>query len=116
MPIILYRCFLSLLVLDALLNSFPPMDWSQEKQNSADDSTNTKFSNSNDEIVESSNKDNEKQRETPELNYEQMAESLEEDGKLRAEMPEKDNELPGVQIVMSDLNGHHEQMQEIKLD
>ncbi|TKW26830.1 hypothetical protein SEVIR_3G217100v4 [Setaria viridis] len=91
-------------------------DKNKEKQNSADDSTNTKFSNSNDEMVETSNKDDEKQRETPELNVEQTAESPEEDGKLRAEMPNEDNELPGARIVTSDLNGHHEQMQEIKLD
>jgi len=93
-------------------------DKNKEKQNNADDSTNTKFSNNNDETVETSNKDDEKQRETLEIDSEQRTESTEEDGKLRAEMPEKDNELelPGVQIAMSNLNGQHEQMQEIKLD
>ncbi|CAL4908616.1 unnamed protein product [Urochloa decumbens] len=91
-------------------------DKNKEKQNNADDSTNTKFSNNNDETVDITNKDDEKQRETLELDSEQTAESPEEDGRLRADMPEKDNELPGVQIATSDLNGHHEQMQEIKLD
>ncbi|PAN19059.1 hypothetical protein PAHAL_3G246700 [Panicum hallii] len=91
-------------------------DKNKEKQNNADDSTNTKFSNNNDETVEFSNKDDEKQRETLELDSEQTTESTAEDGKLRAEMPEKDNELPGVEIATSNLNGQHEQMQEIKLD
>jgi hypothetical protein len=91
-------------------------DKNKEKQNNADDSTNTKFSNNNDETVEFSNKDDEKQRETLELDSEQTTESTTEDGKLRAEMPEKDNELPGVEIATSNLNGQHEQMQEIKLD
>jgi len=93
-----------------------PMDSSQEKQNIADDYTNTKFNNNNNETVETSSKDDEKQRETLEIDSEQTTESTEEDGKLRAEMPEKDNEQPGVQIATSNLNGQHEQMQEIKLD
>ncbi|KAG2618708.1 hypothetical protein PVAP13_3NG079757 [Panicum virgatum] len=91
-------------------------DKNKEKQNIADDYTNTKFNNNNDETVETSSKDDEKQRETLEIDSEQTTESTEEDGKLRAEMPEKDNELPGVQIATSNLNGQHEQMQEIKLD
>lgn len=67
-------------------------------------------------MVETSNKDDDKQRETLELDNEQRAESPKEDGKMRAKTPEKDNELPEVQIASDDLNGHHEQMQEIKLD
>lgn len=91
------------------------MDSSQEKQNNADDSTNTKSSNNNDEMVETPIKDDEKQRETLELYSEQTAESP-KDGKLRSDIPEKDNDLPGFPIATSDLNGHHQQMQEIKLD
>ncbi|KAJ1263279.1 hypothetical protein BS78_09G171200 [Paspalum vaginatum] len=91
-------------------------DKNKEKQSSADDSINTKFSSNYDEIVESSNKEDEKQRETLELDHEQRAESPKEDDKPIAEAPGKDSELPGTQIATSDLNGHHEQMQEIKLD
>ena len=67
-------------------------------------------------MVETSNRDDEKQRETLDLDNEQRAESPKEDGKMRTETPEKDNDLPGVQLATDDLNGHHEQMQEIKLD
>lgn len=86
------------------------MDSWQEKQNNADDSANTKVTN-NDEMVETSIRDDE-QTETLDLDYEQRA----EDGKMRSETPKKDNDLPGVQLATDDLNGHHEQMQEIKLD
>jgi len=82
----------------------------KEKQNNADDSANTKFTN-NDEMVETSNRD-----ETLDLDNEQRAESPKEAGKMRPETPEKDNDLPGVQLATDNLNGHHEQMQEIKLD
>ncbi|XP_062231618.1 uncharacterized protein LOC133929049 [Phragmites australis] len=91
-------------------------DKNKEKQNNADDSTITKFNSNNDERVETSNKDDEKQRETLKPYNEQTEESPKEDGKLRAEMPEKDSELPRVQIATSDMNGDHEQLQEIKLD
>ncbi|XP_066361897.1 uncharacterized protein [Miscanthus floridulus] len=90
-------------------------DKNKEKQNNADDSANTKFTN-NDEMVETSNRDDEKQRGTLDLDNEQRAESPKEHGKMRTETPEKDNDLPGVQLATDDLNGHHEQMQEIKLD
>ncbi|AQK94343.1 Ypt/Rab-GAP domain of gyp1p superfamily protein [Zea mays] len=90
-------------------------DKNKEKPNNADDSTNTKSTN-NDEMVETSNTNDEKHRETLDLNSEQRAESPKADVKMRAETPEKDNDLPGVQLVTDDLNGHHEQMQEIKLD
>nr|CAB3464990.1 unnamed protein product [Digitaria exilis] len=90
-------------------------DKNKEKQSNADDSTNTKLSNNNDEMVESPIKDDEKQRETLEFDSEQTAESP-KDGKLRSDTPEKDNDVPGFPIATTDLNGHHEQMQEIKLD
>nr|CAB3461232.1 unnamed protein product [Digitaria exilis] len=90
-------------------------DKNKEKQNNADDSTNMKLSNNNDEMVETPIKDDEKQRETLEFDSEQTAESP-KDGKLRSDMPEKDNDVLGFPIATSDLNGHHEQMQEIKLD
>jgi len=67
-------------------------------------------------MVETSSREDEKQGETLDLDNEQRAESPKEDGKMRAETPEKDNDLPGVQLAMDNLNGHHEQMQEIKLD
>ncbi|KAL6841294.1 hypothetical protein ACP4OV_028812 [Aristida adscensionis] len=92
-------------------------DRNKEKQNNADDSTNTLLSNNtNDQRVETSNKDDEKQGDETKLDNEQTAESPKEDGKHRAEMPEKDNDLPSVHIATSDTNGQHEQMQEIQLD
>jgi hypothetical protein len=87
----------------------------QEKQNTADDSTNTTLSNNNDEMVEISNKDGDRQIETLKPDNEQTAESP-KDGKLRVETPEKDNETPKVQISASDMNGQHGQVQEIHLD
>ncbi|GJN14646.1 hypothetical protein PR202_gb01497 [Eleusine coracana subsp. coracana] len=101
-----------------LLGSFS-LSWrdkNKEKQNNADDSTNTTLSNSNnDEMVETSNKDDDRKVETLKSDNEHRAESP-KDSKLRVETPEKDAELPKVQIAASDMNGQHEQMQEIHLD
>ncbi|KAL6619088.1 hypothetical protein ACP70R_034227 [Stipagrostis hirtigluma subsp. patula] len=99
------------------LSPCPSPSWrdkNKEKQNNADDFTNTKFSTNNDESVETSNKDDENEQKLKPDN-EQTAESPKE-GKLRAEMPEKDKELPSVQIATSDTNGQHEHLQEIQLD
>ncbi|KAL5662317.1 hypothetical protein ACJX0J_029442, partial [Zea mays] len=84
-------------------------DKNKEKPNNVEDSANTKFTNS-DEMVD------EKQMETLDLDNEQRAESTKEDGKMRAETPQKDDDLVRVQLTTDHLNGHHEQMQEIKLD
>ncbi|KAK3138539.1 hypothetical protein QOZ80_5AG0370250 [Eleusine coracana subsp. coracana] len=101
-----------------LLGSFS-LSWrdkNKEKQINADDSTNTTLSNSNnDEMIETSNKDDDRKVETLKSDNEHPAESP-KDIKLRVETPEKDDELPKVQITASDMNGQHEQMQEIHLD
>jgi hypothetical protein len=111
------------------------MDSSQEKPNNVEDSANTKFTNSDEmvdekqrETLDLDNEDSantkftnsdemvdEKQRETLDLDNEQRSESTKEDGKMRTETPQKDDDLLRVQLTTDHLNGHHEQMQEIKL-
>ncbi|TVU00704.1 hypothetical protein EJB05_53862 [Eragrostis curvula] len=101
-----------------LLGSFS-LSWrdkNKEKQINLDESTTIKLSNNDDEMVEISNKDDERQIETLKPDNEHTAESPKKDDKLRAETPEKHNEPSKVQIVASDMNGQHEQMQEIHLD
>jgi hypothetical protein len=87
----------------------------QEKQNNADEYTNITSSNNNDEMVGKSNKGDDRQIETSKVDNEQTTQSP-KDGKLRVETPEKDNEPPKVEITAGDMNGQHEQMQEIHLD
>lgn len=92
------------------------MGSSQGKQNNADDCTSAKLTDTRDQREETPNKDDEKQGETPKLDGEQPVESPKGDDKLTAETPKKDNELPRVQIDTNDMNGQHEQLQEIQLD
>jgi hypothetical protein len=42
--------------------------------------------------------------------------SPKEDNKSRVEVPKEDSDLASVQVVANDMNGQHEQLQEIKLD
>jgi hypothetical protein len=60
--------------------------------------------------------DDEKQGRTQKLESECTVESPKGNGKLMADTLKKDSELPRVHIIVNDMNGQHEQLQEIQLD
>ncbi|KAF0923841.1 hypothetical protein E2562_007700 [Oryza meyeriana var. granulata] len=86
-------------------------DKNKGKQNNVDDSS--KLTDAHDQREETTNNNDEKQTETPKLDVEESIGSPKEDDKFRIETPKEDSEA-SVQVV--DMNGQHEQMQEIQLD
>ncbi|KAM0923888.1 hypothetical protein ACQ4PT_005232 [Festuca glaucescens] len=92
-------------------------DKSKGKQNNTSDCTDAKLTDTHDQREETPNvDDDEKQGRTQKLESECTVESPKGNGKLMADTLKKDNELPRVHIIMNDMNGQHEQLQEIQLD
>ncbi|EAY98353.1 hypothetical protein OsI_20262 [Oryza sativa Indica Group] len=90
-------------------------DKNKGKQNNVDDSA--KLTDAHDQREEITNNKDEKQVETPKLDVlEESMGSPKEDNKSRVEVPKEDSDLASVQVVANDMNGQHEQLQEIKLD
>jgi hypothetical protein len=90
-------------------------DKNKGKQNNVDDSA--KLTDAHDQREEITNNNDEKQVETPKLDVlEESMGSPKEDNKSRVEVPKEDSDLASVQVVANDMNGQHEQLQEIKLD
>ncbi|KAM0888142.1 hypothetical protein ACQ4PT_028500 [Festuca glaucescens] len=92
-------------------------DKSKGKQNNASDCTDAKLTDTQDQREETpSVDDNEKQGGTNKLESAWTVESPKGNDKLMADTLKKDSELPRVHIIMNNMNGQHEQLQEIELD
>ncbi|KAM0861953.1 hypothetical protein ACQ4PT_045565 [Festuca glaucescens] len=92
-------------------------DKSKGKQNNTSDCTDAKLTETHDQREETPNvADDEKQGGAQKLESEWTVESPRGNDKLMSDTPKKDSELPRVHIIMNDMNGQHEQLQEIQLD
>jgi hypothetical protein len=89
----------------------------QGKQNNVGDCTDAKLTDTHDQKEETPNMDDdEKQGGTQKLESEWTVESPKGNDKLMADTRKKDSELPKVYAITNDMNGQHEQLQEIQLD
>ncbi|XP_006655389.1 uncharacterized protein LOC102715211 [Oryza brachyantha] len=84
-------------------------DKNKGKQNNVDDSAKLTDAHAQKEEI---TKNDEKQIEAPTLDVEEAVGSPKEDDKLRVETPKEDSDLAST----NDMNGQHEQLQEIQLD
>uniref|UniRef100_A0ACD5TG65 Uncharacterized protein n=1 Tax=Avena sativa TaxID=4498 RepID=A0ACD5TG65_AVESA len=91
-------------------------DKSKGKENNAGDCIVAKLTDTHDQREETPNMDDEKQGGTQKLESEWTVESLKGNDKLMADTPKKDSQLPKVYTITNDMNGQHEQLQEIQLD